>query len=126
MYYVKNKLSRFTVLQFKVNLHSRTEPGLAYWCTDKQLLHSLLCCSVFAALFASIPPLSVCLSSIRPPSATAFLNVFESIRPCLLALKNNWPAQLALAAACHLIFGLSPSGQEFPQPCLFLSQPFCI
>lgn len=32
MYYVKNKLSRFTVLQFKVNLHSRTTPGLAYWC----------------------------------------------------------------------------------------------
>lgn len=37
---------------------------------------------------------------------------------------NNWQGQLASTAACHLIFGLPPSGQLFPLLCpsVFLNQ----
>lgn len=106
-------------LQFKEKLQSRTEPSLACWSMQIRVTPSLSVAKRKQSLLTKSSQLfspssfavsSACYSLSVP---LLLLNVSESLHPGLPALLNNWPGQLALTAACHLIFGLCPSGRDF-------------
>lgn len=124
-------------LQFKEKLQSRTEPSLACWSIQIRVTPFFECgvektvTSKSSQLFSpsSLAVSSACYSLSVP---LLLLNVSESLHPGLPALLNNWPGQLAVTAACHLIFGLCPSGQDFSMALsfwkpafLFLNQSLC-
>lgn len=116
-------------LQFKEQLQSRTEPSLACWSIQIRVTPFFECgvektvTSKSSQLFSpsSLAVSSACYSLSVP---LLLLNVSESLHPGLPALLNNWPGQLAVTAACHLIFGLCPSGQDFSMALSFWKPAF--
>lgn len=116
-------------LQFKEKLQSRTEPSLACWSIQIRVTPFFECgvektvTSKSSQLFSpsSLAVSSACYSLSVP---LLLLNVSESLHPGLPALLNNWPGQLAVTAACHLIFGLCPSGQDFSMALSFWKPSF--
>lgn len=116
-------------LQFKEKLQSRTEPSLACWSIQIRVTLVFECgvektvTSKSSQLFSpsSLAVSSACYSLSVP---LLLLNVSESLHPGLPALLNNWPGQLAVTAACHLIFGLCPSGQDFSMALSFWKPAF--